>query len=146
MWQLFLLAFVAFFALPSLSVFHVSRTVFRRFGFRALHQCQRTALLQSDTGVWFGRCGVACSLFPQSRTSHANVATSRAILLQPVPNKLFTTVALFVSHGKKNTVHHRRLTRLHTYNTTLSQRRTRILATSHRTFIYMESQFASRSL
>ena len=61
-----LLAFEAFFALPARPAFRVPCSVCRRFGFRALHQCQRTALLQSDTGVWFGRHGVASSLFPQS--------------------------------------------------------------------------------
>ena len=81
--QLFLLAFEAFFALPTHPVFHVPRIVCRRFGFRALHQCKRTALHQSDTGFRFGRCGVASSLFPQSRTARTKVAILRAILLQP---------------------------------------------------------------
>ena len=34
---------------PPRPVFHVPCIVCRRFGFRALHQCWRTALLQSDT-------------------------------------------------------------------------------------------------
>ena len=88
--QLFFLAFEAFFALSTRPVFHVPCTVCRRFGFRALHQCWRSALLLSDTGVWFGRCGVASSLFPQSGTARTKVATSRAILLQLVPSNLFT--------------------------------------------------------
>ena len=46
--------------------FHIPCTVCGCFGFCALHQCQRTAL-QSETGVWFGRCGVVCSLTTQSR-------------------------------------------------------------------------------
>ena len=85
--------------------------VCRRFGFRVLRQCQRTALLQSDTEVWFGRGCVASSLFPESRTARTKAATSRAILHQPVPSKLFTTVVLSVSHSEKNFLHHRRLTR-----------------------------------
>ena len=47
--------------LPTHPVFHVPCTVIRRFCFRALNQCWRTALFQSDTGFWFGRCGVVCS-------------------------------------------------------------------------------------
>ena len=39
-------------------VFYVSCTVCRRLTRRALHQCQRTALLRSETGVMFGRCGL----------------------------------------------------------------------------------------
>ena len=35
---------------------------------------ERTALLQSDTGIWFGRCGVASSLFPQSWAALTKVA------------------------------------------------------------------------
>ena len=88
------------FALPSHPVFHVPRIVCRRLGFRTLHQCQRTALLQSDTGFSFGRCGFASSLFPQSRTAHTTVATLRAIVLQPVPSKFFTTVVLFDSQSR----------------------------------------------
>ena len=52
-------AFEAFLAMPT-PVFHALRTVCRRFGFRALHQCQTTALLQPDTRFSFGRCAV-CS-------------------------------------------------------------------------------------
>ena len=74
----------------------------------------KTALFQSDTGFWCARCGTASSVFPQGRTARAEVATSRAILLQAVPSQLFTTVLLFVSENKKNFLHHRRLTRLHT--------------------------------
>ena len=46
-------------ASPTHPVFHVLRTVCRRYGFRALHQRKRTALLQSDTGilVWAMWCG-----------------------------------------------------------------------------------------
>ena len=65
-----------------------------------------------ERGVWFGRCGVASSLFPQSRTTRGKVATSRTISLQPVPCKFFTFFVLFVSHSKKISLHHRRLTRL----------------------------------
>ena len=131
------------FALPTCPVFHVPCTVCRRCGFLALHQCQRTPFLQSDTGFLFGRYGVASSLFPQSRTARTQVATFRAILLQPVPNKLFTTVVLFVSLSKKNFLHHQRLTRLHT---TLSQCRTRFLTTSCFTFfLTLYRTFASRS-
>ena len=65
--QFVLLAFQT--SSPTHPVFQVHRTVCRRFGFRAHHQCQRTALLQSDTGFWFGQFGVASSLFPQSRTA-----------------------------------------------------------------------------
>ena len=80
---MFFLAVKAFFALPTFPVFHVpSHCLSTLLAFSALHQCQRTALLQSDTGVWFGRCGV-----------------SRAILHQPVPSKLFTIVVLFVSQS-----------------------------------------------
>ena len=60
-----------------------------------------------------GDVGVASSLFPQFRTVRTKVATLRAILLQPVPSKLFTTVVLFVSHSKKF-LHHRRLMRVQT--------------------------------
>ena len=52
------LAFEVFFALPTRPAFHVP--VCRRFGFRALHLCLRTARLQSDTG--FGRFGVASQM------------------------------------------------------------------------------------
>ena len=102
-WQLFFLPFEAFFALPTHPVFHVHRTVCRRFVFRALslHQCQRTALLHSVTGVCSGRCGVGEQSASRSLELHVRkVATSRAILLQPVPSKLFMKVVLFVSHNK----------------------------------------------
>ena len=58
----------AIFALPALPVFRVPCTV-----------CQITAILQSNTGVWFGRCGVAGSRFLQSRIARTKVASSRAI-------------------------------------------------------------------
>ena len=94
--------------------------------------------------VWFGRGCVASSLFPESRTARTKAATSRAMLHQPVPSKLFTTVVLSVSHSEKNFLHHRRLTRSITirhfhraghvfpYNFTF-------------TVFDVESQFASRS-
>ena len=112
-WQLYLLAFEAFFALPTSPVFHVPCTVCRRVGFRTLHRCQSTALLQSPTGVWFRRCGVARSLFPQSRTARTKVATSRAILLHQAKKVVHDSCSLCLAQQKeKNVLHHRRLTRL----------------------------------
>ena len=58
-WQLFSYRFRRIFRVcPPNPVFHVPCTVCRRFGFRALHQCQRTVFLQSDTGglVWAISC------------------------------------------------------------------------------------------
>ena len=135
-------SFPHLFALPTRPVFHIPCTVCGRFGFRALHQCQRPALLQTDTGFWFGRCGVARSLFLQSRTARTKVSTSRAILLLPVPSKLFTTVVVFFCLAQQNEFLAPSLTHAECVQ---HDTRTRFLTTSHRTFIYMESQLASRS-
>ena len=120
----------ASFVLPTFPVFHVPCIVCRRFGFHALHQCQITALFQCDMGLWFGRCGVARSLFPQSETGRTNV-TLRAILRQVVPKKLFSFLCLaqqkeFLAPSLAHVV---------AYNTTLSQSRTRVFTTSHCTFM-----------
>ena len=53
------------------------------------------------------------ALFVDALAFVLSTSTSRAILLQPVPSKLFTTVVLLVTHSKNNLLHHRRLTRLH---------------------------------
>ena len=105
-WQLFFQAFEAFFAFPTRPVFRVPCTV-STLWLSCFPPLPENILLQSDTGFWHGRYGVARNLFPQSRTARTKVSTSRAILLQPVPSKLFTTVVLFVSHHKKNFLHHR---------------------------------------
>ena len=71
----------------------------RRFDFRALHWCQRTALLESDTRVWFGRYGERSSLFPQFRTARTNHLTSylaSARAKQVVHDSLFS-----LSHAAK---------------------------------------------
>ena len=110
-WQLFLLACKAFFVLPTHPVFHVHHTVDAlAFVLSTSAREQPSSSLILDS-FWFRRCGVASSLLPQSRTARTKATTSRAILLQPAPSKLFTTVVLFVSHSKKNSLHHRRLTR-----------------------------------
>ena len=65
-------------------MFHVVCTICQRFVFRALHQCQRTVILQSNMGLWFERLNAARSSFPQSWTAREKLTTSWVILLQPV--------------------------------------------------------------
>ena len=120
-WQMFLHAFRALFALRTLPVFHAPCTVYQRFGFRALHQCQRTVLLQSDSGFCFGRCGVAGSLFSNC-THEGGHLTSHLASARAAPS---------TTHAVK-------------HNATLSQSRTRLFTTSRFAFFGVESQCASR--
>ena len=119
MWQLFLLAFKAFFALATHPVFHVLWTVCR-FGFRALHQCKKTADLQSDTGFWFGRCRVASSLELQARrgrlSSHLALALAKQVVYDSCSPFLMQQKEFFAP----STTH------AVPYNTTFSQSPTRV--------------------
>ena len=72
-WQLFLVAFEALCALPTHSVFHVPCALCRRFGCRALHQCQKTALIrESGLGdvVWRAVCSRSLELRVRRWTPH----------------------------------------------------------------------------
>ena len=71
-WQLFLLAFKAFFALPTSQCSTYLGLFFDVFGFRALHTCQRTALVQSGFGdvVWRAVCSRSLELHARRWPPH----------------------------------------------------------------------------
>ena len=134
--QLFLLAFEAFFTLPTHPVFHVPSTVCRRFGFRAFHQCKRTALLQSIGilvwAVWCSEQSVPavsnCTHEGGHLTSHLASALSKQDV-QTVSRQLFSlshTAKRFPSPSTTYTV---------TYNTSFSQSGICFLTTSRFTVV-----------
>ena len=112
---MFLDAFKAFSALPTHPVFLVPCTFFVdafTFVLSTSAREQPSSCLIRDSGLGDGVQRAVCY---RSLELHAQRwPPFRAILLQPMPSKWFTTVVLVVSHSKKNVLHHRRLTRLHT--------------------------------
>ena len=144
-WQLYLLAFEAFFALPTSPVFHVPCTVCRRVGFRTLHRCQSTALLQSPTGslvqaMWCSAQSVPavsdCTYEGGHITSHlaspGQESCSRQLFSLSRTAKRKECLAPSTTHAV-------------TINTTLPQSPTRIHTTSQLTVFEIDSQLASRS-
>ena len=112
-WQLFLLAFEAFFTLATHPVFHVPRTVCPRFGFRAFQQCKRTALLQSIGilvwAVWCSEQSVPAVSNCTHEGGHLTSHLASALSKQDVHDSCSLCLT-----QQKDFLHHRRLTRWHT--------------------------------